>query len=562
MDELQKKHSGLEKTLAELRSNRKKMEIRINELNGEIKEKIELHNNLVSSIVGMKKDYKERTQKFGALRNLVKEYKKSQRLHLEKEYKKQIERIVQEINSLPFDLKLNVFRSFDTLKAIKTSMFPILNDKKEVYFNTRRALLKKKIFHEIKMRMQDPALIADLIFYINFMIKYEMYFEEEAFMPFLAKKLEKEFEYHFLSDRESNRLDKPEWFMEFLLRKYDECEHAIQIYSDCRTKSGLSDKSIAELISYTQHLVFQKLTEIAKLESSQQRNLILNFATRYKEYAEKIKDLHSFDPGLDEIRHVLSSVQYNHIKSELSKIHELRYVQWFDEYKKLCKDTLVYICKFGDTDTSFKFKDLVSQILSHARLFIENFRFINREEIKAVLYIFSEFEDLKAFISDEERETSLAHPRGMLHICASSVDKITVFNAEIFKLIKKLAASDIESILRKIAYFTYSSNETRRTVIVEINRVIDEYKICIYSDLVEKTMQEKIDEFLLDEILLKVRFSSDEYLEFRSFLRSLKKIFTEYSWKSDDACRCIDAIFEDRAESGQLFKTLKFLYDK
>lgn len=562
MDELQKKHGHLEKVLAELRSSREKMAARMSVISGEIKERVESHNNLVSSLANTKKDYKEKIQKFGVLRTLVKEYKKKQRSGLEAEYRKQIERTVEEISSLRFDLKLSAFKSFDMLRAIETSMFPVLNGKKEEYFNTQRALMKKTLFREIRLRMQEPSLVADLVFYINFIVKFEAYFGEEAFMPFLAKKLEKEFEYHFLSDRDSNRLDKPEWFMEFLLRKYDEDESVIQIYSDCRTKHGQSGKDVAELIFHTQHLVFQKLAEVAKLESNQRRNLILNFVTKHKEYAEKMRSQYSFEPDMGEIRHVLSSAQASHIKSELSRIHELSYVQWFGEYKKLCRETLLYVCRFGDIDVNFRFKDLISQILSHARLFVENFRFINREEIRAVSYIFSEFEGLKTFISDEEREMSLAHSQGMPSVCASSMDKITVFNAEVFKLIKKLAVGDIGGILRKISYFTYASNETRRTVIVEVSRAVDEYKVCIYSDLVERAMQEKVDEFLFDEILLKARFSPGEYLEFRGFFRSLKKIFPECSWKSDDACRCIDAILEDRTESGQLFKALKLLYDK
>lgn len=560
MNDLERTQKDLEETLSKLKSEREVISERMEYISHEIRDKIDLHNSLVSSISNIKKEYREKIQKFSVLRGLVKEYKRNQRAALENEYKKEISRIIGELNGLKFDFKLNVFGSFDTLKAINTCVFPLLNAKKEDAYNTQRVLLKKRIITEIKSRISDTCTLADLIFYINYLIRYETYFGEDVFIGFLAKKLEKEFEYHFLSDRPSNRLDKPEWFFDFILKRYEENSELVQIYSECQVAAGKPEREVVELLIKTQHLVFQKLNEISKVESSQQRNLVLNFISRYRSYVEKLKMEYGFDPEVTEISHILSSSQSSYLKSELSRIHEMRYVQWFEEYKKLCRDAMVYISKYGDIDLNFKFKDLIVQIISHARIFIENLRFINREEIRVILYLFNEFEGLKSYILDEEREMEVSS--NVKTISGSSIDKITIFNAEIFKMIKKLAISDIENVMEKLSYFTYVANETKRTVIVEINRILDEYKACLYSDLIEKTILEVADMFVFDRILLKIRFSTDEYLQFRSFFKSLKRLFGDREWKCDDACKCIDAIFEERTEQGELFKNLKFLYGK
>lgn len=562
MDELKNKQKTLQASLEELKQIRSRAQTQMNTINDEIKGKVELHNQLVASITNMKKEYKEKIRKFEILKSLVKEYKKDQHAYLEEEYKKQIERAMGEINALKFEVKLSVFKSFDTLKAIQTAEFPFLDAKKTEFQSSCRAALKKRILREIVAKMQESGAIADLIFHINFIIKYEAYFEEDAFFPFLVSKLEKEFEYHFLSDRETNRLDKPEWFFNFLVKKYEESENVIQIYSDCRKRHGLADKSIVELILQTGHLPLQKLNEISNSQSDQRRNLILNFVEKYKTYALAIKSAHSFEPRLDEIGHALASAQEKYIKNEFARICDLRYIQWFPEYKKLCRDALLYTYKYGEIDKHFRFKEMIVRILSHSKLFIEHFRFINREEIRVILHIFSEFEDLKTFISEEERAISQSNPSSASKASLSSIDKITAFNAELFKLIRNLASNDIENSLKKIAYFAYSSNEQRRTVIAEIYKIFEEYRPCVYSDLIEKRMQETADQFLLDEILLKVRFSSDDYLEFRNFFRSLKKAFSAAAWKSEDACRSIDAIFEDRTEAGELFKIIKKLYER
>lgn len=561
-EDLSEKQKYLLESLNELKMNKEKRLERLAELNNEIRQKIDLHNKLISSISNMKKNYKEKVQKFGTLRKLVKEYKTDQKEMLEKEYKKQILRAIEEINQLNFSLKLSVFKAFDSLKAIDTSLFPILNIKKTEFINIQRSILKKRIFNEINLTINNESKIADLVFYINFIIKYELYFEESVFIPFFIKKIEKEFEYHFLSDKETNRLDKPEWFLEFLTKKYTEYENIIQIYSDCRIKNNLSEKNITEIVIKTQHLVLEKLIEISKLESTQQRNLMLNFISKYKDYTINIMDIYSISLNIDEISHILSTIQSNYIKTELIRIHELKYVQWSAEYKRLCKDSLFYTYKYGKIDKKFKFKDLINQIINHTRNFIDNLRFINREEIRVVSFIFSELEELKKYILEEVSELSLSFSYNGESDIESSIDKITIFNSDVFKLIKKLAVNDVENSLNKIIYFTYSSNEIRRTVIVELIRIIGEYKGCIYSDLVEKAMQERADQFIFDEFLLKIRFSSDEYLEFRGFYRSLKKIFPEFLWKSDDACKCVDAIFEERTETGQLFKSISSLYNR
>lgn len=108
---------------------------------------------------------------------------------------------------------------------------------------------------DVDSKLQDPKQIADLIYYINFNNNYEMHFDEDMFVPYLFKIIEKGFEIHFLSDRESNGLDKLEWLFEFTMKKYDECERVIQIYSVCSSKSELSGRCIVEMVSQSQNLL-------------------------------------------------------------------------------------------------------------------------------------------------------------------------------------------------------------------------------------------------------------------------------------------------------------------
>jgi hypothetical protein len=114
--------------------------------------------------------------------------------------------------------------------------------------------------------------------------------------------------------------------------------------------------------------------------------------------------------------------------------------------------------------------------------------------------------------------------------------KITELNSEISKLFKKLASNDIESILKNIQYFNYSSTEAKRVFIVNLNKILEEYKYFMYFDLIENFIFEKIDEFLFSEILLKIRFRKDEFDEFLEFFIKLKKAFHD-GFKLKSGCK-------------------------
>ena len=544
-------------------ANKKKIEVEnlLAATNREIKEKVALHNQLVDSINTLKKDYKTKIEKFNLLKSYVKEYKREQKDLLEYEYKLQIKNVLNFINQLRFEFKLGIFKDFDDVRSTKTDMFPLLHRKKSEFFNSQKIILKTEILKEIKHSMMDPSLLTNLVYYINFIIKFESYFNENVFFNFIKKLIEKEFEYHFMSDKDSNRLDKPEWFFEFLIKKYFEMEEIITIYQDCCNKTHIQCKNISDLIISTQDLVFRKFTEVLNIETKQKRNLILHFITQFKDFSENIKSKFGFDLPNTQFKNMISTVQTQHIKDSLGEIHELKYVQWFEKYKELCRESISYINNFGDLDYTFQLKDVIILILDHMRAFLENLRFINREEIKVAGFVFSELENLKKFLEIEESDAVITNQNTIENI-VSSINKITKFNSEVFKLIKNLAVNDIQNTLKRISYFQFATSEAKRTTIVEINKIIDDYKICIYSDIIEKVIQDMVDNFLCNEILLKYKFTSTEYLEFRSFFNAIKKLFNGFEWKSDEACKSIDSIFEGKNLGTQMFKTLQTMYSK
>lgn len=223
---------------------------------------------------------------------------------------------------------------------------------------------------------------------------------------------------------------------------------------------------------------------------------------------------------------------------------------------------MIYIANFLILDKNFGLDDLMKPIVLHTVTFIENLRFINREEKQILCYVFSKLEDLKTYMCNEEVEARLEIENEVPEdLTLKSHFRLSKLNSKIFKLLRKLALNDTQTAMRKISYFNYVSTETKRNAIVEIHRIVDEYNHCSCYKLIEQVITEEISRVFIDEILLKIRLSSEEYLELREFYKNIKKSFSNVEWRSDDGFKAVDAVFDERQIPGTLFKTVKELYD-
>lgn len=563
MDGLIREKNRIETVLQDRKSLESDLEFRAAGIQSEIREKANTYNSRVEELGALKAEYKDKMQKFSELQHLVSEYKNARRQTLAREYRTEIQNTAVALNSIVFDFKLGVFKKFNQFKAIPTGKFPNLSRKKNMLLDGQKHRLRKNITEKIKEAMGNKTMFNDLIFYINFLIKYEIYFREKVFVHLLFSIVESKFEYHFLSDRDSNRLDKPEWVFDFLLHKCDEMMTVFGIYKDCSLKQSAEIVSeYSELFGMMQDLLRVKIKELSESKSTQKRKLIFHFASEFIKFRAEISKKYGHTVQSDELGHLMSKTQRSFVQEELSRIHELRYVQWFREYQTLCRDSFTYLATYSSIDKVFRFDMLTKLIVIHTRAFLENLRFINREEVRAVCFIFSELIELKEFVANEENELLFEGPSSLPeNLTTRSLVRITALCADILKLIRDLALNDTSCTLRKLGYFNYVSAETKRNAIVKLHRIVEDYKRCVSFGRIEKYIVEKIDRFFLEEIMLKVKFSSEEYLEFRDFYKNVKKCFSQSKWEADLGCQAIDALFDGRKLSGAIFKDVQALYN-
>lgn len=558
MNQLENHRNNLSQRLKHLKAQREILKEDYNKISSDLKDKIYFYNQLVETLNSVKDDYKNKSLKIERLQKKIKQYKKAQRGPLVEDYLAEIKNIIRKVNCIDFDFNIKIFKNFDILKSINTMKFPILDKKVQDIISRRRIDLKDRLLNMIRKLKDDTSKLNDLIFYINFLIKYEKYFGESIFPDFIYSMIESSFLYHFASERNSNRIDKPEWMFDFLVDKYSIFHQIFDIYSDINP----TDYSV--IIMKTQKLVYLKIKELIKTKSDQKRNLILNFASKFKDFSKRVFVDFNCKLDISDITYLLSKTNHQFIEGEIERIHGMSYLQWFEEYKMLLKSCVFYFVNYNVFDKDFCVDNFIKSIIHHSRLFLENLRFIKRDEIRVPCFIFSQYEGIKEYMQDLINEMMLSSSMSTDFV-SNPFKLISEFNLEIIKLIRKLINNDLENAFKRIQYFNFASQENRRLFIVNVDRFLLDYDNFIYPDFISRYFIEKIDFLLCENILLKTKFNSEEYLEFFQFFETLQNVFKQKEdmpWRSGSICKCIEAVLKKKKLKDDDFDEVYNLYRK
>lgn len=562
MEELVAEKDRIEAKLQKLKSLECDNELKIDENISAAKELTRRYNAKLKEFETLKGTYKAKLQQFEILKGLVQEYQRSQRDMLVKKFRTQIAESASALNELSFPLKLSVFKKFDAIRQIDTEKFANLDRKKKIMYNDRRCELMHRLLEKMEMMMGDKEAISEFIFYMNFLARFEIYFEEFVFINFLLSIIKRKFEYHFRSSRSSNRLDKPEWMFEFLLTKYSEMQQIYKIYEDCARRAGGSPAGYGELIQDSQSLLHEKIVDLARTSSSQKTKLIQHFGSEFIKFSSAVHSTFGISISFDALSRLLENTQRVYVESELQRIAELPYVKWFKEYQALCQDFMLYTIKIGPLTPTYRLNDVVKLIILHLRVFIDHLRFVSHDEILVLCFIYTEVIELKTHITSTEEGLLLEVDSGAFDdLTVGSITQLNVFIGSVLKLLKSLAVGEATTLVGKLSYFNYVSKETQRNTIVGIHNLVDTFGKCLDYKKIEPSVVAAIDSFMLNEIILRIRFTSEEYFGFREYLGNIKGYFKIKSWECDKACEALDALFDCRKISSGMYDQLEAFYN-
>ncbi|CAD26364.2 hypothetical protein [Encephalitozoon cuniculi GB-M1] len=584
MDILLKKKDRLEHQLRQLKQKeRDRAEYRTHLVAQAGEQKVAMEK-LQREVSAVEQVLLEKKEKFLVLKDEVFKYKKGALHGIRDELRSLYKSIFEEASKAHFSASFSAFEEFTRVRdLIGRNVFRGLGRRLERLYSEEKEKLKKHILSQIAKKMQEKRKMHELVFNMKFLRRYEDYFSEDVMTGFLYERTAKGFEYHFMSDRDSNRLDKPEWFLDFILGKLQENREIFDIWEDVggvELKGNGSSTRFLSLVTMTCGLVETKIDEVSASRSKQKRNLTLHLGVQVMKFRHKVFQSYGAVLEFPKLGKMLYKEQRKYVREKLSKIHEMRHVRWFDGYKELSRECLLYIYRFRELDSAFGMDDVIQIIVDYNRVFLESLRYINRQEIRVLCWVYSEFERFKGFLLDQEsevvfdsrlsmesRSVNVRKDRAeavedMLHEAVTgSIERISEFNSENLKLIMSLAMNDTEEGLKPVKRFSHDPNRVFRNLVVGVGRYLDDYRECLSYRAISHSVKERIDGFVLEEVVLKHRLESSEYFELVETMKRLKEMFGEEEWKSEVGLKCVGDIFEGRdAGEGPLSKMIKSLY--
>jgi hypothetical protein len=569
MEKLIKQKENIERELESSKEEYSKFLFEEQEAKYKIEELKKRLINLKNNYNSIKETLKQKKDIFIQLKSKIRKYKEHKNNEILEIYRTKYNKIILSINNVQCKYNLQIFDSFGKYNEILNGIegFPNLKSQLKIFLTNKKEDLKNLIMSDIV----DNKEIHKIIYLLKFVRQYEIFFNEELLYTCLNNFINKRYEYHFLTDKETNRLDKAEWIFNYLEKKIDETYKFIEIYENIsnkdsensikNTNKALKGLKMKKILKNVVKLINKKIVEIGEIESKQKRDILINFNYFLSVFIIKINKKYeiNLDESFKDFKDELIEQEKDQIILKLQNIHKQNYKEWFIYYEELLKECLNLNRKHLKINIEFP----VDNLLEYNLIFIDSMRYINRKEIQVLLLLFNKFEDFKEYLvflfeETKQEDTALEVVNGSntkIEYGEESIHgdnilmKISRFNLENFKLIKTLFENDIQNVLNLKFYF-----------VSDLYNILEEYKCCKGFSKLKKMASEMIDNYLTDSILLSRKLDKTEYLDLLSLFRKLKALFDIKHWESREVMKCIKGIFEKKKVENKYTKEICKMY--
>lgn len=503
----------------------------------------------------------ENQKKINKLKKKIEEYKETKKNEKKEEIKKKIYDSLEEIKKLNFKINFGIFEDFRKLEEIseksslKSFFLPIYKQKKEE--------LVEKISKNINLLLEAPKKTHEAFFYLKFLIKCENIFKEPFFTEFFFRKISDKFTFHFLSEKETNRLDKPEWMFKFLAEEIEKIHCFFLIFK----------KDFTIFLQKIDDLVKIKIREIYFTKSEQRRKLLWHFLDEYliflknsdfSEENSKKKDSFS-KPNLQEISKMILEIEQDFINKSINEIHKLSYKKWFKEYKELTDEAFQFCKRFSKIEP--KSIDILvfvlRKILEFYEIFVEEMRFSSKNEIKLLCEIYSQIEKYKKYLESEENELLIFNCDFDFSLFQRTASNFFIFNQQNYKILKEILLDESEKLSRKIKKFNFVEEDLIVNFVIELSSLLSLYKDCSSFCALEEEVKRFTDLFVYEEVILKIKLSSEQCFKLKDLVKRLNDLFVNGVPLSSKGHECLQFVFDEKIylKDVDLFEKIKEIYE-
>lgn len=500
------------------------------------------------------------------LQHLVKAYKNKYSDKLRTKYYESYKTELQNVQLLSFDDIEYISETFLKVKNIlkRIEKFPIFYNKLNSYFIMSKDDIIRKLIRNIDDNFLEIKNIHKVSYFVVILSDIEAVFNENIFVDYCFKGVYDSFAYNFLSDKKTNRMDKPEWFLKFILEKIKCEKRKLNLYHNLNPEKNV----FAIFCDKIKYIINIKVNEIVESSSLQKRNLLLHFAEEIIKMNNELFTMFSIKIKLNDLSNYIIKYEKLSIDRRMDEVNQGNYRNWFNEYKLMINESYVLfssLSQFNDLIFRIICQYIIDHVYLYCDVFIKQIRLNSKDELRLVCFLFSELESFRHCAIEKMDDYFVNNETdSCLNIDISNISQL---NNENFKLIKNMAVNEIQTSLKRIKEFTYVSDKQITHCAMEIYDMLDDFRKYIINTtsykILENHLGEACDDFIFNSIILRLRFDHTEYDRLKEFIGKLREMMGSYKqWKVQVGCDCIKDILNGNVKNENKSSIYNIIYEK
>ncbi|ELA48420.1 hypothetical protein VCUG_00029 [Vavraia culicis subsp. floridensis] len=543
----------------------------------------------------LEKEKMKSLEHFAELKNEIKKYKTEKERELREKIRGATVKYLNEINSWQ-----NVgIEHYKRIEHIKKKMHNFTNFKNQLQRAGRqiRDDIIKGLESAVESLMFKEDKLVDLLMKMEEMYAIEQFFHECIFVNMVYATIYDNFSFHFFTQKDTNRLDKPEWYFKFILDQLEKYKFVCECYDSVvlenrksrinknvisqtaregfleETELKSNERSMNNLIERIYSIVEIKLNELKKCKSEQKRNLLLHFTEEYLVFKRELREKYSVNFNIMELADSVMRVQKEYIANSLHDIHCGDSKEWFENYQRIYKENFFLAFSYVSLQNNI-FNDLIDFIskfiIEYQEVFIDKMSFVGKEEKRMLCFLIVGIDKLKNFLRLEESLFILQMENKTVDFNVEILKNIHIdtlkfidFNNSNIKLLKTIIYHEISQVLVNFMYFNSITKKSLVQNCSEISKIVTFYceQLGPYRVLTESFIFGKIDNFMVEKIVLQNKFDSEVLFMYKELVqRVMHMCESKTDWMCLQACKSLEDIFNGVKEGDSFFSKIYEVY--
>ncbi|KAI5192546.1 hypothetical protein NEMIN01_2078 [Nematocida minor] len=358
--------------------------------------------------------------------------------------------------------------------------------------------------------------------------------------------LEENFSHHFFGQFDTNRMDKPEWYLEYLINELPEYDKIFSVLSqidelaaeteDEEFEQKNKEKYFHNLIDriFTD-IIYKKLNECVYSSSKQQKELIMHHAGEIGEFQREISAAYKYKDKPKILEKDLLYIQEVFVEASEKELHSIlkqEYKEWSDLFMYLLKKIFKHAAALHSIIPSahvFLLEAAIRKYLEGLSAFLNSFLYKKEEEQKILVYFIEEIAHLEEELLDIETEFGMA----VGEITILKVPYLGKFKTNMLEILQRIIEEKIDGVMRPFSSYRFMDEQEEADSLSNLAEVLEAAKSLSeapeLSSWIEHAVGETVDECICQKILSAQIDGDSEIARIRGVVKSIADIFRENS---------------------------------